>query len=145
MTRKEKKDLAREYYIQGKLTQKAIAKKVGVTEKTLSKWVKDKDYEWKKLKDAIEQTFDFELVRLQKQLKEFNDHIETKDEGKRFGSASEYDALAKLRNTIKYFQSQPIGGTISALQDFLNYYKKVDLEKAKELSIIVDSFIRSKL
>src|SRR5699024_2276188 len=48
-TKDKARKLAREYYMQGDL-QKNIAKKVGVTQKTIGSWVKK--YDWQKLRDA---------------------------------------------------------------------------------------------
>lgn len=145
LTLKEKKELARNYYVDGRFSQKEISKIIGITEKTLSKWANENSGEWKKLKEAINSTFENELIRLKKQLNEFNDYIETKPEGKRFGSSAEYDALMKLRKFIDYFDKHPIGITISIMSEFLSFYKKIDLDEAKKLSSVVDSFIKSKI
>jgi len=145
LTLTEKKELAQNYYVDGRLSQKEISKIVGITEKTLSKWVNDNEGEWKKLKEAISSTFEQELIRLKRQLTEFNDFIETKPKGKRFGSSAEYDALMKLRKFIDYFDKHPIGITISIMSDFLSFYKKINLIEAKNLSLIVDSYIKSKI
>lgn len=142
---KQKKELAKDYFTMSNLSQKEIAQKVGVTEKTLSKWANANNKEWKQLRDAVGEGMEQEIIRLKRQLKEFNDYIDSKKEGERFGTSKEYDALMKLRRFIDYFDSNPLSSVVSIMQEFLEFYKMIDLDKAKELSSVSDAFIKSKM
>ena len=59
-----KKQWAKHLYIYDNLTQKEIAAKVGITEKTLSKWVNDPKENWEMLKSSLTITKAQELKRL---------------------------------------------------------------------------------
>jgi transcriptional regulator with XRE-family HTH domain len=141
----QKKELAKDYFTMSNLSQKEIAQKVGVTEKTLSKWANENNEEWKQLRDAVGEGMEQEIIRLKRQLKEFNDYIEKKDKGLRFGSSKEYDALMKLRRFIDYFERNPLSSVVSIMLEFLEFYKMIDLDKAKDLSSVSDAFIKSKM
>lgn len=71
----EQKEYAKFLYTEKNLTQKEIAEKVGVTEKTLAKWISDNDAEWKKLKKSLMATKSNQINSLYEQLDRLNDHI----------------------------------------------------------------------
>jgi Transcriptional regulator, contains sigma factor-related N-terminal domain len=141
MNRQEKKDWAKLLYLKDNLTQKEISQKVGVTEKTLSKWVNEEN--WEKLKVSIIITKEEQLGRLYDQLSALNTMIVSREEGKRFADSKEADILAKLSVTIKNMESDiALTDVIEVSKRIVNWIRKVDFEKAKELTVIFDNYIR---
>ena len=76
-TRKQvEKDLAKILFVNEGVTQKEIAERLTLTEKTVSKWVKDG--EWDKLKTSMLVTKDNQLTALYRQLESLNTEIATR-------------------------------------------------------------------
>ena len=87
-----------------------------------------------------------ELSRLHNQLREFNDHIESKPAGQRFPSKAEADSLCTIRDSIIAFEGETsIREIVDVSRGVLTWLRPVDFEKAKEISHIFDQFIKSKL
>lgn len=140
----QKKEWAKLLFLRENLTQKAIAEKVGVTQKTIGSWI-DKG-NWNKLKNSIILTKSEELSRLHMQLRELNNHIEKKEEGQRFPSKAEADILSSLKMAIKAFEGDTsVADIIDVSIEFLDWFKVIDFEKSKEISAIFDQFIKTKL
>jgi uncharacterized protein YjcR len=136
--------LAKELFLHGTYTQKEIAAKVGVTEKSISKWANDE--KWDKLKSALIMTREAELRKMYIQLQDFNEYIEQKPKGQRFGSSKEYDALSKLTSCIRNMESEvAIADMVSCFTRMNNWLRRFDIEKAKEFVEIQDSFLKSLL
>lgn len=73
-TRKQvEKDLAKMLFVNENISQKEIAERLDVTEKTVSKWVNEGD--WDKLKVSLLVTKDSQLTALYAQLQAVNDEI----------------------------------------------------------------------
>ena len=70
------KDLAKMLFVNENISQKEIAERLDVTEKTVSKWVKEGD--WEKLKVSLLVTKDSQLTALYAQLQAVNDEIKTR-------------------------------------------------------------------
>lgn len=76
-TRKQvENDLAKILFVNEGVTQKEIAERLNLTEKTVSKWVKDGD--WEKLKTSMLVTKDNQLTSLYRQLESLNYEIATR-------------------------------------------------------------------
>lgn len=72
----QEKEYARVLFVSENLSQKEIADRVGVTEKTLGKWIDEG--EWKKLKRSLLNTRHNQLNMLYDQLEWLNNHIATR-------------------------------------------------------------------
>lgn len=70
------RDLAKILFVNEGATQKEIANRLDVSEKTIGKWVKDG--EWEKLKVSMLVTKDNQLTALYKQLENLNTEISTR-------------------------------------------------------------------
>ena len=144
LTNSQKKDWAKLLFINESLTQKEIAIKVEVTEKTISKWVHDDN--WEQLRSSLIITKEQELRRIYMQINELNTHIFSREEGLRFANSKEADTLNKLAATARSLETDTsIAETIEVFNQFLNFVKKDDLLKAQELTKWCDEFIRYKL
>lgn len=141
---KQKQDWAKVLYLKENLMQKEIAQKVGVTEKTMSKWVNDGN--WEQLKSSIIVTKEEELRRIYMQINQLNTHIFSKEDGQQFASSKEADTLTKLTAAARSLETETsVADVIEVAMQVCNFIKKDDLVKAQELSTIFDSFIKTKL
>lgn len=76
-TRKQvEKDLAKVLFVNDNISQKEIAERLKVTEKTVSKWVKEGD--WEKVKISLLVTKDNQLTELYNQLAATMEEIKTR-------------------------------------------------------------------
>lgn len=74
----EQKEYAKFLYTEKNLTQKEIAEKAGVTEKTLIKWINENDQQWKKLRNSLMTTKPHQIKMLYGQLERLNEQIQTR-------------------------------------------------------------------
>lgn len=144
MTRTQKQDYAKVLYLNDSLTQKEIADKVGVTEKTIGSWIKKGN--WPQLKSSLIITKDEELRRIYVQINQLNNHIETREEGSRYADAKEADTLSKLAATARAMESDAsLSDVIAVFKRFANWLRKIDLAKAQEFISIQDEFVKTLL
>lgn len=141
---KQKKEWAKLLYLRENITQKDICEKVDISQRTLSLWVNKE--KWSKMKNSIILTKSEELTRLYNQLREMNDFIESKDQGKRFPSKAEADTLTSLKTAIKAFENEASITTIVDVSiKLIEWLRPIDFEKSKEISNIFDQFIKYQL
>lgn len=139
-----KKDLAKYLYLDGSMNQKDIAERVGISEQTLTSWVKK--YQWATLRKSLLTTKKQELSRLYAQLEELNTHILQKPEGSRWADSKEADIISKLTASIRQLETDTsIADIIDVFIKFGDYLRTVAPSKAKEITELQDSFIKSML
>lgn len=144
LTNRQKQDWAKVLYLKENLNQKEIAQKVGVTEKTMSRWVNDGN--WDMLKSSLIVTKEEELRRIYMQINQLNTHIFSKEEGKQFADSKEADTLTKLTAAARSLETETsIADVIEVAMQVCNFIKKDDLAKAQEFSAVFDAFIKTKL
>lgn len=147
----EKKEYAKVLYLKENLTQKEIASKVKVSEKTIGRWAKLS--KWEELKTTHIITKEEELRRLYIMLKATNDSIEKRDDkhlkaGFKNGipDSKEADILNKIAATIRQLQTEAgVAEIINVATEMINYYKASDHEKAKDLTELFNGFIQVKI
>lgn len=140
----QKKEWAKMIFLKENLTQKEIALKVGVTEKTLGKWIHAEN--WEQYKSSIIITKEQELRRIYMQINELNTHIFSRDEGSRFANSKEADTLAKITAAARSLETDTsIADVIEVAMQVCNFIKKDDLLKAQEVSNYFEAFIKTKL
>jgi transposase len=137
-----KKDQEKEYakmlYIQ-RLTNKEIAERLVVSEKTIGRWVVDG--KWEQYRKSITTTKKNQIVMLYNQLDHLNSEIEQRD--KKIGTNSEVDSIRKLTASIKALEVElSLGETIEALTQFINFSKPLDFEFAKKSTEYADIYIQ---
>lgn len=71
----EQKEFAKYLFTEKNFTQKEIAEKADVTEKTLAKWITENDGEWKKLKKSLMTTKSNQIKGLYDQLDRIQEEI----------------------------------------------------------------------
>lgn len=74
----EQQEYAKHLFTEKNLSQKEIASKVGVTEKTLIKWINENDGAWKKLKRSLTTTKAAQIKSYYDQLERLNQEIENR-------------------------------------------------------------------
>lgn len=146
MKLKEKKEWAETLFTKDELTQKEIAIKVGVSEKTVSGWVNADNEAWKRKKRSILVTKEEQIRRIYEQIDELNSKIKKRPEGERYAVKGEADTLVKLTASAKNLETDAsIADIIEVSKRLLNFVRTIDLDKAKELSNYIDSFIKEQL
>jgi transcriptional regulator with XRE-family HTH domain len=141
-----KKEHARLLFTQEKLSQKEIAERTGVSEQTVTKWVNANNGEWKRLRQSIIVTKKEQLSRIYEQLDEITQEIQKRDPGKRYASSKDADILVKLTAAAKNLETETsISEIIEVSMRFLNWLRPIDLDKAKDFSGYLDSFIKDQL
>ena len=144
LTREQKKEYAKTLYLSEKgITQKEIASRTGVTEATICKWVKEE--KWAELKTSLLATRGEQLALMYGQLQAANDAITNREEGPRFPSSKEADAILKLTTAIRNLELETsVADKMEVGKQFLGYIRQVvPLEQAKEVCRLFDAFIKS--
>lgn len=140
--RTRKKDLAYFFYCNSQLSQKEIAAKVNCSEVSMSKWIKEGN--WEVAKSSLTITRQEQLSRVYMQIAAINNKIT--DEQRGVPTGSDADVLSKLASVVERLEKETsITDVISVSMKFLEWLRKVDTAKAKELSGLFDAFIKDLL
>ncbi len=139
-----KKDIARQLYVKGDMTQIVIAEKVGVSKVTINKWIKGEN--WDKEKISLASTRQEQLGKLYKQLAAINEVIESRPQGQRYATPAEADTIGKLSKSVEKFEKETsMKDTITVITEILEWVRPQNLKQSQELSNILDLYIKSKL
>ena len=139
LTNTKKQEFAKLLYLQGSVTQKQISERVGVTEKTVSNWIKK--FNWEKLKASMTITKEEELGRLYRQLSNLNSHIEAREN--KWPSTTEADTISKIGSAIRKLETEvSISETIEVSKRFIQWLQKNFPEKAKEYVLLIDEYLK---
>lgn len=142
LSKNQEKEYAKILYVNQKLSQKEIAERCGVSEKTISKWIKDGKWEDMKRSMIIvkeEQLSDLydKLATLNNYIKEFNGNMV---------SNKDVDTISKLTASIQKLEVETsIGEIIDVAKKIIDFVRQRDLEFAKKLTIYFDLFIQEKM
>lgn len=144
LTTQQKKDYARTLYLKDNLTQQEIADKVGVARKTVNRWaVAEK---WEEMKVGVTLSREQQISNLHRQVMELNNSILSRPEGERYATPSEADTLGKLAAAIKKMETDVgIADLVSVGIRFIEWIRPIDLDKAKEITVLWDKFIKDRL
>ena len=111
---------------------------------TVNNWIGKGN--WEQLKASITITREEQLKNLYRQLAELNNAIMGKPEGERFPNAAEADTISKLSNAIKKLETEVgLADIISVFSDLLKWVRTYDSTQAKEITPLLDAFVKSKL
>jgi uncharacterized protein YjcR len=140
----QKKDWAKLIYTREGLNQKQTADKVGISTKTMCKWVEEG--KWDLLKASLTISKENELRRIYAQINDLNTAIENRETGQRHANSKEADTLTKLAAAAKALESEAsvteIFDTFVAFNEFLRPF---DLAFTQKLTEYQDAFIKSRL
>ena len=142
----QKKEHAKLLFIKENLSQKEIAEKVEVSEKTINRWVNENNEEWKRMRQSIIITKEEQLRRIYEQLDELNQAIQKRDAGCKYANSKEADVIVKLTAAANNLESDAsIADIVEVAKRFLNWLRPLDLQKAKEVSALLDAFIKDQM
>lgn len=99
----DKQYLAKILFTREQLEQKVVAKKVGITEKTMSKWVNE--FNWKKLRMRLLLSKDEQISFMYEELEEISNKIKDKPEGERFADTKQADIRIKTTAAIRNLET----------------------------------------
>lgn len=141
LTREQKREWAQVLFTKERLPQKEIAAKVKVAEKTITAW-KEK-YGWDKMRKSLLLTKEEQIRRLYGIIDDLTvliEDSETKGDTKKANMLIQYTAaLRNLETETSLAQIIDVG------QKFLNFIRKDDLDKAKEITSLFDAFIQHEM
>lgn len=141
LTNKDAKETAKRLYLTGQHQQKEIAKIVGRTENTISRWVRDE--KWELLRANLTTTKENVLANFYAQISAINTAVENREEGERVVTSKEADVIVKLTSSIKSLEREAGIAEISSVcirvSEFVR--KNYGLEKAQEINLIFDALI----
>jgi hypothetical protein len=137
----EKQYLAKILFSVEKLDQKICAKKVGVSEKTMSKWVNE--FGWKNLRRRLLVTKEEQLSNLFEQLEELNTTIKQKEPGKRFADTKQADIQIKLTASIKNLENDlGIADLMESGRRFIKHLQTIaSLQQTQEIAELWNVFL----
>jgi len=140
--KKQQNDYAKTLYTTEHLTQKELAERVNVTEKTISRWIEKGG--WKKLRKSMLVTKQHQISQLYDQLAYLTEIIATRDY--KIADSKEADVLSKITSAIQKLEVETsIGQIVEVARDFVDFVREIDLDEAKAITALFDSFIQSKM
>lgn len=136
-----KQELAKNLYLKEKLDQKVIAQRIGVTEKTISKWVTDNN--WEKTRRNLLISKDALFNSYLDALDDLNKDIAKRDEGKRYATSSEADIIVKYTAAIRSMETELcIADIVGAGTRFIKYLQSVcTTSQVTEFLSLWDAFV----
>lgn len=144
LTNEQKKELAKELYLQGNFTFAEIAEKVGSARQTISKWATQG--KWDELKTYMTVGKEKVLKGFYQQLANIQEFIMSREHDKRIASSAEADRQIKLASAIRKLEDEcGITGLIDAGIRFCNYMRTVDIDEAKKIAKYWDIFLTNEM
>lgn len=138
----DKQYLAKILYTREQLDGKLVAKRVGVSEQTMSKWVNE--FGWKNLRKRLLVTKEEVLNNLYEQMEELNNSIRKRKEGTRFATSKEADSMIKYTASIRNLETDlAIADLVEAGIRFIKHLQKIGtIEQVMETSDLWHSFLQ---
>jgi DNA-binding XRE family transcriptional regulator len=138
-----KKKLAKDLYVLGNQTQKSIAATIGVTEKTLGKWIEGNEHEpsWKELRDLQSITKKQLLADSYAQLAAVN--LAIKANGN-VPTKEQYDAKSILGKEIDRLSDSPLAVYTDVFSDFVDWLLRNEPKHVQDFARLSMLFIEQK-
>ncbi|RWX00924.1 DDE transposase family protein [Flavobacterium cerinum] len=139
-TKQLEKDYAKTLFVNENISQKEIATRLKVTEKTIGKWVKDGN--WETMKKSMLTTKENQLTMMYDQL----DFLNTDIKGREFKIATpkEADIISKLTSAINRLETETsIGDTVEVAKKIIQFVRSQDVAFAAQLTNYFDGYITS--
>lgn len=144
LSNQEKKDLAKKLFLQDAYTQKEIAQKVDVSEQTMSKWVREE--EWESMRKSLTTTKAEQLAFLYDILAKMT------AEGKKAladddpKTNPDYDGISKISKAIERLEKETnVGEMMQTGMLFLKFLKTEDIDLAKQFNHYFMLFIQEQM
>ena len=145
MDNADKQFLAKVLYTQHKLDQKIVAKKVGISENTMSRWVNE--FGWKNLRNRLLVGKEEMLNNMYEQLAELNENIRAKEHGKRYADTKQADIQVKLSAAIRNLETElAIADLVASGMKFIKHLQSKKLfDETGTFSELWNDFIQAEL
>jgi transposase len=142
LSKKQERDYAKMLYVSERLSKKEIAERVKVTEKTLSRWIDQED--WDALRKSLLTTKQHQISMLYDQLDCLNQDIATRDI--KVATVKEADVIIKLSSAIQRLEVETsLGQIVEVARAFIPFVREQDVAQAQIITKFFDVFIQSKL
>lgn len=133
---------ARNLYFQTDMKQVDIASLLGISDKTLYRWIRQDN--WKQMKEAAKQAPLAIVEMLYKQLYDLNYSICTRESA--VPSLQEAETTRKLINSIEKLKRQAsLSENIQVLMAFTGFLNKIDNELAKQVVVHADHYLKERI
>lgn len=99
----DKQYTAKILFTREQLDQKVVAKRVGISEKTMSKWVNE--FAWKKLRNRLLLSKDEQINAMYEELEEISNKIKEKPAGDRYADTKQADIRIKTTSAIRNLET----------------------------------------
>ena len=145
ITNSDKQYLAKILYTREQLDAKVVAKRVGTSEKTMSKWVND--FGWKNLRKRLLVSKEQILNDLYEELEELGRDIKENDEGKRYGNPAQNDSRVKLTASIRNLETDlSIADLVESGIRFIKHLQAVGtMEQVMDVADLWNSFLQNNI
>ena len=144
LTRQQQKDYAKQLYLnEAGITQAEVADRVGVSKNTICKWAAEG--RWEELKTSLLPGQDVQLARLYKQLAQWNDNVERREDGQQFLLSKEADAVVKITAAIKNLETETnTAEKMATGREFLAFVRKTtDLDTSKYIARLFNDYLKT--
>jgi transcriptional regulator with XRE-family HTH domain len=144
LSREQKKDFAKNLYLNNpNITQKELALRVGVSAVTINKWINDE--KWDTLQKSLLLSKSEILADYYEQLREAKESVKMREEGKRFMSSKEADAVVKITAAIKNLETETnIADKVEVGKNFLAFIRKITTyDESNKIAKLFDTYIKS--
>lgn len=138
----DKQYLAKILFTREQLDQKVVAKKVGISERTMSKWVND--FAWKKLRSRLLLSKEEQINVMYEELEEISNKIKSKPEGERFADTKQSDIRVKTTASIKNLETDlGIAEIVDVGIKFIKFLQKTEeFETILRITDLWHSFVQ---
>jgi len=145
MTIADKQYLAKILFTREQLEQKVVAKRVGISEKTMSKWVNE--FNWKMLRNRLLVGKEEILTNMYEQLEELNNAIKEREKGARFANSKEADIQVKYTASIRNLETDlAIADLVESGIRFIKHLQQVGTyQQVLEISSLWNGFIQASI
>lgn len=142
LSKVEEKNYAQILYTRDNLTAKEVAERVGVTQKTIGKWIKDEN--WDRLKRSLLITKKQQIALFYDQLAAINQMIAERD--KKYPNPQEANTITQITSSIQKLETETsIGQVVEVARAFIEFVREFDLDFAKKVTQHFDAFIQMKM
>lgn len=138
LSKTQEKEYAKILYVNEKLTQKEIAERVGVTEKTVGKWIEAEG--WNKLRQSLLATKPYNIDLMYQTLTQLNESFIGK-----VPTPAQLDSVSKITASIKSLETDlGLGEIFTVGMNFIQWVRLNQPDKVKDVYNLFDAFINSK-
>lgn len=138
LSKTQEKEYAKILYVNEKLTQKEIAERVNVTEKTVGKWIEAGG--WNKLRQSLLATKPYNIDLMYQTLTQLNESFIGK-----VPTPAQLDSVSKITASIKSLETDlGLGEIFTVGMNFIQWVRLNQPDKVKDVYNLFDAFINSK-